>query len=160
MGDLTIVRFVTLGRDPSITEKQAMIYLHWGGDATYMAEVFEEFFLAVERQCGRDTRFHDNEYLAAKFVVWMAGESISGDETTPLNFLSVGVKTGTVKSGLEEGAWTYAVVCNPRGNNLRPKVMVDEALTDVDREVAFHQMTEISEYLEAKRKNEEEENDA
>lgn len=160
MGALTLVRFVPLGRDPSITEKQAMIYLHWGGDAPYMAEVFEEFFLAVEHQCGKDTRFHDNEYLAAKFVVWMAAESNSGDEARPLDFLSVGVKTGTVKAGLEEGAWTYAVICNPRSRNLRPTVMVDEALTDGERDVAFHQMTEISEYLEAKRKNEEEEQDA
>jgi hypothetical protein len=159
MGNRTLVRFTTPEDLSNIDTPRAMIYLHWGGDASFMDSVFDEFFSAVEEQCGTDTRFTDPSYLAAKFVVWMADQQkTSPDESSVLDFLSVGVDTASVLAAIRSGANTFAVV-TASARNLRPRVMVDEALFTDKREIAMHQMTEIAEYLEAQRKNEKEEED-
>jgi hypothetical protein len=64
------------------------------------------FFDAVKAQT-KDTRFDDPEYLAAKFVVWQAGENAYNPEH-PLDFLSIGVASGL--HGDEE--YEYQVICN------------------------------------------------
>lgn len=60
----------------------------------------ERFFADVEKQTD-NTRFNDATYLAAKFVVWQAGENARAyafnyvlgrpAEVKPLNFLGVGI---------------------------------------------------------------------
>ena len=160
MGNRTVVRFVTPSVARDISNSRAMIYLHWGGDAGYMASCLTEFFDEVEQQCGDDTRYNDPDYLAAKFVVYMAHEQ-SGSENNEarLDFLSVGVTTCSVLSAIRAGYHTFAVVTSS-SKQLRPTVKIDEALFTDTGEVAMHQLTCVDEYLEAQRKNEEEEDDA
>ena len=159
MGDRTVVRFTMRDRQPDINEVQAMIYLHWGGAPTYMKTVFESFFEDVAHQCGKDTRFNDPQYLAAKFVVWAAADNLD-DPQRPLDFSGVGVVQLSVRTALESGWDSYAILCIPNARHLRPLVSVDECLTSDGRTVAFHQLTDIDEYLAAQRDNAKEETDA
>ena len=82
----------------------ANIYRHGDGypeTETGVLAGLDRFFTAVEAQTA-DTRYGDASYLAAKFVVWQAGENARGrafdyatgrqGEAKPLNFLSVGIQ--------------------------------------------------------------------
>lgn len=89
---------------------KAKIYRHSDGypeSAVGVLADLDKFFAAVEDQTG-DTRFSDPSYLAAKFVVWQAGENAKigayhydrdkngelvrvEDEVKPLAFLGVGI---------------------------------------------------------------------
>ena len=53
----------------------------------------DRFFVAVQEQTPGDTRFGDPGYLAAKFVVWQAGENSAADRSPlgPLAFTGVGI---------------------------------------------------------------------
>jgi hypothetical protein len=157
MGDHTYVRFVRSEADlADPTKLQAAIYLHWGGDATYMREVFNEFFEAVESDCVNDDfRYGDPDYLAAKFVVHLARE-MGDDAERPLSFLSVGVTAVSVFDAVTAGAYTFAVVCN-RGtrSKLRPRLMVDETLSEAGGAIAYHSMEDLDEVIAAQRENEE-----
>lgn len=160
MGNRTAIRFVDRSVATDIQNQRAVIYLHWGGAAEYMVDVFGEFFAAVEDQCGADTRYTDADYLASKFVVWMANEQRgSEDDDRRLEFLSVGISTMSVLQAIRAGYHTYAVVASG-SNRLRPQILVDEALFTEEGDVAMHQLTDINEYIEAQRNNEEEEEDA
>lgn len=158
MGDHTYVRFVRSEADlADPTKLQAAIYLHWGGDASYMKDVFNEFFEAVERDCSErsDFRYGDPDYLAAKFVVHLARE-MGDDQDRPLSFLSVGVTAVSVIDAVTAGANTFAVVCNggPR-SKLRPRLMVDETLSEAGGALAYHSMEDLDEVIAAQRENEE-----
>lgn len=72
----------------------------------------EKFFKAVEKET-TDHRFDDPEYLAAKFIVWQAGE-YSG-EPGSLDFISLGVCT----EDHGDVAYIYTVDCKTKK---RPKV--------------------------------------
>ena len=70
------------------------IYVHSDGypDGEHgIPALFQRFFADVEEQCDGDTRFEDPEYLAAKFLVWIAndGRPRYKEEKTLLNFLGV-----------------------------------------------------------------------
>lgn len=163
MGDRTYVRFVDSEAELSDPNRELpAIYLHWGGYPKYMKEVFNDFFEAVERDCANNfrCRYGDPTYLAAKFVVHMASE-FAEDPTRPLDFTSVGITSVSVLKAVSEGSWTYAIVCSggPR-SNLRPKIMMDETLSDASGSLAYHSIEELDEVILAHRKNEEEENDA
>lgn len=70
----------------------AKVYRHFDGGPDKNIGVDADlirFFAAVKKECGKDTRFDDPSYLAAKFVVWQAREY--SDEPGSLNFVSVGV---------------------------------------------------------------------
>lgn len=110
-------------------QSTAIVYRHSDGYPSGMGADFTTFFDAVEAQTN-DTRYSDPSYLAAKFVVWLAGEfAISGkfvgDEyvseshrvEAPLRFLSVGIldrDPGDIE-------YRYWVICKD-GN--RPEVLV------------------------------------
>lgn len=78
----------------------AIVYRHSDGYPTVGGRDILRFFEAVREQT-KDTRFDDPAYLAAKFVVFLAGEfapmqtyrdgAYHPEEAKPLNFLSVGV---------------------------------------------------------------------
>ena len=78
----------------------ANVYRHSDGYPDGVLPDLERFFVAVEAQTD-DTRFGDPSYLAAKFVVWQAGEyafrydfsspDLKKIPTEPLDFLGVGV---------------------------------------------------------------------
>jgi hypothetical protein len=111
---------------------EAIIYRHSDGYPDCILPDLEDFFKAVEDQCGRDTRFNDPSYLASKYVVWLAGQftrrfeqlpdgsyaSVEHPET-PLNFLSVGV----VQSDPGDIEYRYRVQCPSSG---RPTVTHEE----------------------------------
>lgn len=102
----------------------ANIYRHSDGYPEGVFPDLEKFFDEVERQTS-DTRFDDPSYLAAKFVVWQAGENAKiaaydykngrPGEVKPLDFLSVGV----VSYDAADGEYIYTVAC---GVNGRPTV--------------------------------------
>lgn len=70
--------------DPTCT-----IYGHnAGSNPVDAAETLNSFFSALESQTG-DRRYDDPGYLAAKFVVYLAGKTVSSKDK-PLDFLSVG----------------------------------------------------------------------
>jgi hypothetical protein len=159
MGARTLVRFVRGdGAATSLDKVLPMIYLHWGGPPEIMAVNFEEFFLRVERDGGKDTRYNDPEYLAARFVVFASVECGTADDPGSLGFTGVGVTATTVVKAIEAGSFTYAVDCSGNGPRLRPKILVDEVLFTDTHEVAHHSVCTIEEYLDAQRKNEEEDN--
>ena len=78
----------------------------------------EEFFTEVEAQT-TDTRFNDPSYLAAKFVVWQAGQFAKHGSGQPLDFLSLGV----TNKDAGDGEYVYTVICG----NGRPEVIHREA---------------------------------
>lgn len=63
----------------------------------------------------KDKRFNDPEYLAAKYVVWLAKNATQPD-THYLDFLGVGVSPDE-----EDVEFVYTVHCNPKGGEL-PRV--------------------------------------
>src|SRR5688572_1517147 len=67
----------------------ANVYLHHGG--TDVPDILNEFFDEVITNIPTDTRFDDPEYLAARFVVFMARKYSLRKH--PLDFLGVGVMT-------------------------------------------------------------------
>ena len=161
MGASTYVRFVRGdGAARNVDKIVPMIYLHWGGPPELMAETFDDFFAQVEVDCGKDTRYSDPEYLAAKFVVFSAANSNDGEKPGTLDFLSVGVAALSVLAAIRSGAFTYAVDCSRAGNRLRPTVLVDETLFAEGREIAHHSVCTIEEYIDAQHKNAKEEEDA
>jgi len=68
---------------------QAIVYRHSDGYPEGLGEDLNIFFTEVEKL--KDKRFNDPTYLAAKFVVWQAGQYTKPD--SPLDFLSIGVMT-------------------------------------------------------------------
>jgi hypothetical protein len=93
----------------------ANVYKHSDGYPEGMLPVLEKFFRAVEEQAS-DTRFSDPEYLAAKFVVYLAHEYPSPGE--PLAFLGVGVVTRDAG----DGEYIYTVDCGHLDAHGRPTV--------------------------------------
>jgi len=68
-------------------ESWPKVYQHWGGSE--VPEWWEAFCEDLESQA-HDTRYGNQEYLAAKWVVWLA-DQFRAHEGGMLNFLSVGV---------------------------------------------------------------------
>jgi hypothetical protein len=103
---------------------EANIYRHSDGYPEGVLPDLEEFFTAVEAQTS-DTRYSDPSYLAAKFVVWQAGEYaklaaynfMTGEqgEVKPLDFLSVGI----MNTDAGDGEYVYTLTCK---GDQRPEV--------------------------------------
>ena len=82
-------------------ETAANIYRHGDGYPEGVLPDLNRFFEAVEDQAASETRFDDASYLAAKFVVWQAGQNAEqmafdwaagkAGPVKPLNFRSVGI---------------------------------------------------------------------
>lgn len=106
----------------------ANIYRHGDGYPDGVLPDLDKFFAAVEEQAPDDTRFNDASYLAAKFVVWQAGEIAKmyafdfktgkPGEVKPLNFLSVGI----VMQDAGDGEYVYEVTEVNGYDNGRPTV--------------------------------------
>lgn len=84
---------------------QAIVYRHYDGYPSGLGEDLQRFLRDVKAQTS-DTRFNDPSYLAAKFVVWQAGE-YAEDKSKPLDFLSVGV----VLQNPGDIEYQYKVLC-------------------------------------------------
>lgn len=105
-------------------ETAANIYRHGDGYPDGVLPDLDKFFTAVEEQT-EDTRFSDASYLAAKFVVWQAGENAKmraydfrtgqPGEVKPLDFLSVGI----MSEDADDGEYVYEVTETGNG---RPTV--------------------------------------
>jgi hypothetical protein len=75
---------------------QSNIYVHYDGYPDGEGGRLNQlrlFFKEVKNQCTGDCRFHDAEYLAAKFVVWYALEQCTDENPNPLKFSGIGVST-------------------------------------------------------------------
>lgn len=107
-------------------EIEAKVYRHSDGypDGPHGVPAdLKRFFAAVEKDTA-DTRYSDPNYLAAKFVVWQAGEcarSYDGKtgrwkKAKRLNFLGVGVCM-TDPGDIE---WVYTVDCTVSRDVLTP----------------------------------------
>lgn len=95
----------------------AKIYRHsdgYPGDGGVLADL-KNFFQDVKDQCGKDTRFNDPSYLAAKFVVWRAHNVYHYRSEGPLDFLGVGV----VQKNPPDIEYEYFIKCS---NTQIPKV--------------------------------------
>ena len=103
----------------------AHISRHWEGSPNIVLPLLTEFLAAVETECADDTRFTHPEYLAAKFVVWLAArESLYRakiervPEGKPLRFTNLGIVAGPCG-----GDFLYDVDCTPEKlKNDRPRV--------------------------------------
>ncbi len=96
------------GTHPSEGKPEALIYRHGDGypDGKHgVPASLARLFVDVAAQTS-DTRFDDPSYLAAKYVVWQAGEYAS-DKAKPLAFLSLGI----VMNEPGDIEYRYAVVC-------------------------------------------------
>lgn len=93
----------------------ANVYRHSDGYPEGVLPDLQQFFTDVEDQTS-DTRFDDPSYLAAKFVVWQAGQYARGGK--PLDFLSVGVSTADAG----DGEYVYTVACSRPFSGGRPEV--------------------------------------
>jgi hypothetical protein len=103
------IHFTSKGHE----EIEANVYRHSDGypDTEYGVPAdLDRFFQDVEKQTGGDTRFNDPSYLAAKYVVWQAGQ-YAGDKKRPLSFLSVGVQV----SDPGDIEYIYTVESQPQG---------------------------------------------
>lgn len=88
----------------------AKIYRHSDGYPEGVLPDLKRFFTEVEDQTRggySGSRFNDPSYLAAKFVVWQAGE-YARDPEKPLEFLSVGV----LDEDPGDIAFTYWIDCS------------------------------------------------
>jgi len=65
---------------------KATIYKHYDGDPHTIFQDFQNFFNASKTL--KDSRFNDPNYLAARYVVWLANQF---SETSPIDFLGVGI---------------------------------------------------------------------
>lgn len=109
------------------------VYVHCDGypetDAG-MLNGLQDFFDEVERQSPRDTRFHDCDYLAARYIVykavvegewcrqrWYANNPPIGPENC-LGFIGIGV-CNQEHGDLE---FVYTVNCDEMDEDGRPKV--------------------------------------
>lgn len=102
---------------------EANIYRHSDGYPEGVLPDLEKFFAEVERQTEGGmggTRFSDPSYLAAKFVVWQAGEFAKYGSGNPLDFISLGI----TDQDAGDGEYVYTVVCSGSG---RPTVLHREA---------------------------------
>lgn len=91
----------------------AIVYRHTDGYPSGAGADIYSFFEQVEKECGHDTRFGDASYLAAKYVVWLAGELGDGG----LNFLSVGV----CQNDPGDIEYRYEIDCSDAGTYAAPK---------------------------------------
>ena len=87
---------------------KANIYRHSDGYPKGVLPDLDTFFAEVEAQT-RDTRFNDPSYLAAKFVVWQAGQNARGGK--PLDFISLGITS----EDASDGEYVYTVTCRGPG---------------------------------------------
>lgn len=124
------------GFNPDGTPRTAaIVYRHSDGyPEGHGKDLVERFFAEVEAQT-QDTRYSDPDYLAAKLVVWLAGEfAVDYDWSTnpytvkptgrPLDFLSVGVCLED-PSDIE---YRYIVDCSYIDpETKRPKVWIEGA---------------------------------
>lgn len=92
----------------------AKIYRHWDGYPDTVKADLQKFFFDVENQT-EDTRFNDASYLAAKFVVWQAGQY--NDSSKNLDFLGIGIVMED--NGID---LIYTVDCGKMTKNHRPTV--------------------------------------
>lgn len=106
--------FVSLG------VPEAKVYRHSDGYPEGHGVDLQRFFSDVEEQT-RDTRYTDPTYLAAKLVVWLAGEfSAPGS----LDFLGVGI----VQEDPSDVEYVYVIDCDALGEDGRPKVTCHHAV--------------------------------
>lgn len=94
----------------------AIVYRHSDGYPEGLGADLQRFFTAVQAHT-QDTRFNDPAYLAAKFVVWQAGEYTHPDVDKYLAFLGVGV----VLEDPSDIQFRYHVYCS----GSVPEVVVD-----------------------------------
>src|SRR5690242_11256058 len=87
-------------------EIEAIVFRHTDGYPEGLGADIRKFFKAVKEQCGQDTRFNDPTMLAARWVVFDAGQMARGSQ--PLNFLSVRIMLQD--SGDIE--YRYKIICN------------------------------------------------
>jgi hypothetical protein len=100
-------------------EPDATIYRHCDGypdGENGVPAGLARFFADVKAQT-TDTRFADPAYLAAKYVVWQAGQN-ARDPAKPLDFLSVGVVNGS----WADYAYAYDVNCGTLDADGSPSV--------------------------------------
>ena len=99
----------------SPTKIVANIYRHSDGYPEGMVPDLRRFFADVKAQT-KDTRFNNPEYLAAKFIVWQAGQYTDKTEwheqKNPLDFLGLGVAM-VDHSDVE---YIYTVHCGQSGD--------------------------------------------
>jgi len=84
---------------------QAIIYQHMDGypeGEHGVKAVLEHFFAANEDTYGRDTRYDDPSYLAARFVGFLYNTGHAED----------GLGVGIVAEDPSDIAYTYEVICN------------------------------------------------
>ena len=87
---------------------EANVYVHSDGypDGEHgIPQRFGRFCRDLEEQT-TDTRYGDPAFLAAKFLVWVAGQ-YANDPRKPLEFLSVGIMT----KDAGDAAYVYTVDC-------------------------------------------------
>lgn len=112
---------------------QAIIYRHTDGYPSGAGADIDRFFAAVEEQT-KDTRFTDPNYLAAKYVVFLANEFAWTYKPDPqangwtqvksnqLDFLSVGV----VMEDPGDIEYRYIIDCGNLTEDGRPSVTCHE----------------------------------
>jgi hypothetical protein len=93
----------------------ANIYRHSDGYPESVKPDLIKFFNEVINQT-RDTHFDDPAYLAAKFVVWQAGQY--ADKSKPLDFISLGI----VQEDAPDGEYVYTINCDKFDKKGFPKV--------------------------------------
>lgn len=98
----------------------ATVYRHWDGYPSVAGADIVGFFDAVEEQTA-DTRFSDPSYLAAKYVVYLAGKFAESD-AEPLAFLSVGIIPTGARDWGEE--YVYLIDTSRPDDRGRPTVTV------------------------------------
>lgn len=112
--------------DPESKKPTAIIYRHWDGYPDGLGKDLKQFIEEVRANVP-DNRFHDPAYLAAKWVVWDAGQMAAvatkwknpnGGARHPLNFLSVGV----VDADPGDIEYRYKVVCDGKPTVTHEKV--------------------------------------
>ena len=94
---------------------RAIVYRHSDGYPEGLGEDLKIFFAGAEKLA--DRRFNDPTYLAAKFVVWQAGQYARSD--SPLDFLSIGV----MMEDPDDIEYRYLLGCD---NSNAPKITIEK----------------------------------
>jgi hypothetical protein len=102
------------------SEADAIIYCHGDGYPDGLGKDLQIFLKEVKENV-KDNRFHDAEYLAAKFVVWQAKQNAEYGNGHYLDFISLGI----AKEDHGDIDYRYRVICNSVDGKL-PKIIVEK----------------------------------
>ncbi len=105
----------------NVMKPEAIVYRHMDGYVAGAGRDLYRFFRAYGCRAGRPMSAYDAQALAAKYVVWLAGE-YTADDASPLDFMSVYL----MRQDPGDIQYRYTINAARVDADGNPRVMVEE----------------------------------